>query len=475
MTPRTIVDEVLGKPMTKEIWSASYDKILPVSLQTFDISAMLPAVFYMFRFGYRRGAGKFQKTFGSAESSKSTQRRNRAATIERVVNRLVSEDSSFIGFNEDSERAILGDMLLSFNLENTSRASGRTEPVARVFPSHYMASWIDLPDSVAHLRHVPEMIVALLANQNGQKITLSEKEDKTEFSVGHGYENNVLLLPFRKGVEQKGTLIGDRSADKFNEKEDVGLDQLLMIRIAEQLGRAPERLRGDEESQISNQLPIAERASSLFSEHLRRFVVGYASVIPRSSFIEMLESCIAIGLTTIISSVFEISIKWFEEGTIPCKEEQKPFPIFVDCSNGVNTQLRNLAEESMDEFVRRIERFPMLLMILRILDYTASHDYRLKPLLGKMKSQPYATELINFLGELYHSRRAEADMLKYSIDTKTMELAERIEEDCPNEAQMLKNCSLNENPVYRLAEALISLQSSKQKKYLMPMIVAVHE
>src|SRR5580658_1576003 len=38
----------------------------------------------------------------------------------------------------------------------------------RVAPAHYMASWIDLPVSVTHLRYVPEMIVAMLAEQTGE-------------------------------------------------------------------------------------------------------------------------------------------------------------------------------------------------------------------------------------------------------------------------------------------------------------------
>jgi len=37
--------------------------------------------------------------------------------------------------------------------------------VQRVLPTHYFSSWIDLPESVAHLRFVPEMLVALLVDQ----------------------------------------------------------------------------------------------------------------------------------------------------------------------------------------------------------------------------------------------------------------------------------------------------------------------
>ena len=60
---RRLVEDILSPSMTREIWSGNYDKVLPVSVQEFELSAVLPAVFYMFRFGRRRGRGKFLDTF----------------------------------------------------------------------------------------------------------------------------------------------------------------------------------------------------------------------------------------------------------------------------------------------------------------------------------------------------------------------------------------------------------------------------
>src|SRR5437879_4928524 len=120
-TARGVVDELLGRDMTREIWTGNYTKALPISVQEFDLSAVLPAVFYMFRFGHRRGKGKFLETFGA--SSGSAKERKQAATIERVAAELsVSDD--FQGFDGEAERAILGDLLLSFCLENAKRALG---------------------------------------------------------------------------------------------------------------------------------------------------------------------------------------------------------------------------------------------------------------------------------------------------------------------------------------------------------------
>jgi hypothetical protein len=82
-TARAIVDEVLGRGTTREIWTGNYEKVLPVSVQDFDLSAVLPAVFYMFRFGHRRGKGKFLETFGS--DTGNAKDRRKSATIDRVA------------------------------------------------------------------------------------------------------------------------------------------------------------------------------------------------------------------------------------------------------------------------------------------------------------------------------------------------------------------------------------------------------
>ena len=82
------------------------------------------------------------------------------------------------GFRGEVEQAILGDLLLSFCLENTKHALGRAEQVQRVAPAHYMSSWVDLPDSVAHLRYITEMIIAMLADQKGDVLQQNREDDR---------------------------------------------------------------------------------------------------------------------------------------------------------------------------------------------------------------------------------------------------------------------------------------------------------
>ena len=454
-TARAIVDDVFGRGMTREIWTANYDKVLPISVQDFDLASVLPAVLYMFRFGQRKGKGRFFDTFGSDVGT--PKERRRAATIERVAAALVGTQQ-LTGFQGEAEQAILGDLLLCFCLENTKRALGRNQQVQRVSPAHYMASWIDLPEHVGHLRYVPEMIVAMLAGQKGHYVEQKQDGSHTWFAVGRGFEDNLLLQAFHQGMVHEGPL-GSRTADRFREEEQVGLDQLLMIRLAQELGAAPEKLRGSEGERISNQRPIAERTAKEFSEDIRRFVRAYAHVVPRHAFVAMLESCMAVGITTIVTSAIELLFEWAETGQIATKAEQKPAYLFVDCANGVDRSLRALAEQSMDDFIRRTERIPVVLMALRLLDYGARYDRSLR---GSMPStRPYATEYLDLLGELLHEQRDEAKAILYELERKAAELAERLEEEHPEAGEMLRNDSLQPSPVWRLAESLTFLQGRK--------------
>ena len=456
---RSIVDDVLGRGMTRRIWTANYDKALPVSIQDFDLSAVLPAAFYMFRFAHRRGKGRFVETYG--ETPGSERGRRRVATIDSVAAKL-AETPPFDGFASETTRAILGDMLLCFCLENAMRALGRKEQVLRVAPTHYMASWIDLPHSVAHLRFVPEMLVAMLADQKGAAIGQTAEGVKTWFAVGRGFEDNELLRAFYQGIQrEEGGFLADRKPDRFLEEDapGVGLDQLLMIRLAQQLEHPPDKVRGRDGERISNQRPIAERAGRQFSEDIRQFVRAYAGAIPRHAFVDLLEACMALGLTTVVTSVINVLFSWKESGSIPPACDQNPSRFFVDCSNGVDRSLRALAEQSMDDFMRRIESVPVILMALRLLDHGAQYDTRLKKL--NLPTRPYATEWINLLGDLLKERREEARAILYDLERKAQELAEAFDDDYPEAAAPLRDDRAEPSPVWRLAETLTAAQGRK--------------
>ena len=460
---KQLVENALSPDMVEEIWTGSYDKVLPVALQTFEISAILPAVFYMFRFGHRRGAGKFLGTYGPPTGTPAQKRRK--TTVDGIAAKL-AETEELTGFDDKVERAVLGDLLLCFCVENVRHGLGRDKQVQRVAPTHYLASWIDLPYSVAHLRFVPEMIVAMLANRRtGDYVTPSDDTDRTRFPVVNRYEDNPLLHAFGHGVTRRGDLLGDLASDRFDESDDtVGLDQLLTIRLAQQLGTAPKKLRptarqSADAHRISNQRPIAEAAARGFSDDIRRFVRSYADSTPRHAFVDMLESCITIGLTTILGSTVQVLFHWEATGRVTDVDVQRAAPFFVDCSNGGDRRLRLRAEQSTDDLMRRLDRVPVILMALRLLDYEACFRPRIR--LQKVAARPYATEWLNLLGDLVHDRHAEAQRVAFAIEDKAEKLAEKLAEDHDDVAStLLGNGNDSRHPVWRLASGLMALKGA---------------
>ena len=440
--------------MGKEIWSGSYARALPITWQDFDLAAILPAVFYMFRFGHRRGRGRFASVFGPEDGSARDRRRR--TTVDSIAERLAAGES-FRGFRNDVERAVLGDLLLAFSLENIRRDLGRDQQVQRVAPAHFFASWVDLPEAVAHLRNVPEMIVAVLAGQPREDCVAPTEEGGklTRFPVAANLADNPLLSAFSQGLRWGGTR-ADFAGDRFDERtESVGLDQLLMIRLAQELREAPDKLRGKGASAISNQRPIAERAAEWFSEDIRRFVHEFAQSTPRQTFLELLESCMAIGLTTTLTSTLDVLFEWSDGGHVPSKSNQGPTRILVDASNGVDRSLRSLSEQSLDDLMRRVERLPELLMVLRLLDYVVRDNRRIKH--EQIPKGPYATAWLDLLGAVLHERDAEAGFIHQRVEDDAERLANEIQGDFQDTADILRDAHGRPNAVRRLAAGLVTL------------------
>lgn len=146
--------------------------------------------------------------------------------------------------------------------------------------------------------------------------------------------------------------------------------------------------------------------------------------IPDSTaFLELLESCMGVGLTTVIAATIDILFESAKTGEIRSKHEQRPEPFFVDCSAGTNTALRRLAEQSMDDFMRCLERFPVVFMVLGPLDYHRQHDNNFR----------------NGLGNILHERDERARWLFYDLDRKAGELAKALGDDYPQIADILRD------------------------------------
>jgi hypothetical protein len=437
--------------MMAHIWTANYLPVFPFTPATFSVGALFPAILYMFRWGNRRGRGRFGRTFAAGQNGKPS--------ISSVAT-LLSTDHHFSGFDNEIGRAILGDLLLAYVLENKRREEGQNTQVQRIFPTHYFASWIDLPESVAHLRGVPEMIVALLVNQpEGQHV--ESRQGRTPYPIGCRIEENEILRLFAPGTTVEGDFGTSLTSDRFDESASVALDQLVTIRLAQTCASAPEKARGKgEPGVIPNQKPIATRATQIFYDDLAIFSRTYAS-IPRLSLLPMLETCIALNLANIFLSTMHMLENWTNKGYLQKKDEQRPWPLFVDCSLSMDHQLRRLAEQSWENCRRRIPSLALTLMYLRLLDYQVRYDSDVGP--ADLPSRtPDATSWLNLLGDISHGSHEESKQTERFFRRKARELADALDEGDPGNAavEILRNEQVGRNAGWRLAEALMLLMGA---------------
>lgn len=457
MNAKTIVESVLSPARTKTLWTANYVLALPFTPQGFEIGGLLPAMLYMARWGHRRGKGHFAETFGRRDEKNDEKNKAQPPNLNDVTNGLLAKAAADIeGFSDDSGRAMLSDLLLTYCLENKEHALGHNERVQRVFPTHYMASCLDLPEDVANLRGVPELLTALLAWQDKGE-TLLSGGDKTHFPVGGDFSGNHLLAQFARHMEIRGPHAADLGSDLFVEDSaaDLGVDELLAVRLAQACGHAPDKARGA--AQIQNRWPIADAATKTLRRDLAVFIEVYGSSIPRQAFLPMIEAGIGLGLTNLLLSTTASLFEWERTGAIP--KNQAPWPLFVDCSHGLDTKLRGVSEASMTECLARYERLPVLMMLARVLDDRARFDRKLRDAIPT--SGPDASPWLNILGDIFHARNDRADSILNGLDEDCLRLAEALEQESPEVAQSLKMGAIS--PALRMAEALVDLIGHQQQ------------
>ena len=388
---REIVERALTPQMVSEIWTANYTPVIPFLPQGYAVGAVLPMLLYLFRWGHRRGRGKFDDTFPSERGSPTV----------RSVSKALIKDPRFVGFNAPVGELILGDLLLTGVLENVRHLEGHDEQVQRCYAAHYMASWIDLPQSAGHLRGVPEAIVAIVANQTGGSV-LEASNNIGRFYVGARVEEHDFLRAFAPGVKTEGTFQSNLKADRFDEVAEVGLDQLLAIRLAQLCGEAPRKAVGKgDPTPIPNQWPLARRAANTFREDFLAFFRSYGTSreMPRQALLPMLEAAVAIGMTTMLTSTVSIVERWTAGGRVPDQKTQRPCPVFVDASMSSDAKLREVSERSIELLQRRVTKLPAALMYMRLLD----RYVRIVSEIDKQKhpaKSPDSTEWIDLLGAI---------------------------------------------------------------------------
>lgn len=458
---KQVLEDVLTSKMVQEIWSSNYTDAIPMTLQSFSIGAILPAVFYMARRGCRRGAGNFNSRFAplSAETEAARASSAQQPTAMSVSRVLSQSEQQFDGFEMPIATNVLADFLLANCVENQRREGGRKKPIIRAFPTHYQTAWIDLPNKVAYLRMVPETLTAILANQAvGDEIS-TDLSQNSVFSVGGNFHSNALLEVFSQGMSVRQLV--SELVDDFDESSNLGLDQLVSVRIARKCEQ-PVKLRNsgiararsdfDSLSSVPNQRPIAKHAAKVLRDDFGTFIVGYGKTIPRQSLTQMLESCMAIGLTNLLLSTAGSLFNWEAEQTLP--SAQCPWPLFVDCSGGADNELRRLSEGIMDDCVRKLQRLPVILMALRILDWHGRYDLDSLP-----PNRPDATERINLLGQILNGDHEESSVVLREIRKDCRKLADALEGSKSDESlvNLLRDEVTIPNAVWRLAEVVTQM------------------
>jgi hypothetical protein len=453
---KTIVEGALNPDRARRLWTANYFPALPFTPQSFEIGSLLPAMLYMARRGHRRGKGNFAETFGRRDANNKAM----APTLTDVTTGLLDKSGRDLnGFADDYGRAMLADFLLTYCLENKGHELGHLEQVQRVFPTHYLASWLDLPKDVANLRGVPEFLTALLAWQEKEEYLVPG--GKSHFPVGGDFKENLLLAQFARHMTIRGPHPADLSSDHFSEGEagDLGVDELLAVRLAQACGSAPLKFARDRlgTSNIPNRWPIADAVAKLLRGDLATFIEVYGAHIPRQAFLPMLEAGIGLGMTNLLLTTTACLFEWERTGAAP--KGQHPWPLFVDCSHGQEVKLRNVSEAAMTECLTRYGRLPVLLMVLRVLDEWIRIHPKFK---NDLPSQaPNATLWLNLLGDVYQGRHARAELILERLDEACQSLAEGLdqESEAPDVVQSLK--AGNISPALRLAEGLVELMGHK--------------
>jgi hypothetical protein len=144
-----------------------YEPAMRMDYQYIILEDVLPGLFYVTRFGRRRGRGEWAG------------RRAR-----QVAEALSQKREKFAGFDGDREQRVLEEWLKVTVLRLIER--GAADKVMSIRPLHFMTYRVDLPFNWAHLRSVPEFVSAILQHDpSAEPLATGTQEPFTlpEFAV----------------------------------------------------------------------------------------------------------------------------------------------------------------------------------------------------------------------------------------------------------------------------------------------------
>ena len=363
-TERELLREALGPVIERKLWSANVEALLPLTFNDVDIEAVMPAVLFTLRWGGRRGAGAFVQSFTPPDSlGRSRSEGVTALDIARTIQRRNNEGNVVqvgTGVQDGAAENILANLLSGLCFDNRKSQPGIDKPIQRVYPVHYFASKFDLPDNVANLRYVPELIVSALM-VHGQHRSSSGDGGPTLRSIDRRMDNQftrLLLSIYASGVEiQSNSSLDVANLGNFKERiseakaAQIGLDQLLLVRASECLTRVPstqQSQKAGNEREFQPKVAVTKRQNRIVERDLRDFIRFFGRDLPRADLNRSIEVLVGINVFAILLSFARTMNSWLELGDVPNDEGQLPLSVFVDCSGGQDRKIRGYAEDSFD-------------------------------------------------------------------------------------------------------------------------------
>jgi hypothetical protein len=180
--------------------------------------------------------------------------------------------------------------------------------------------------------------------------------------------------------------------------------------------------------------------------------------MPRLTLLRMLESAIAVGLTTILLSTVDVVERWSREGRVPDPDEQRAWPLLIDCSGSADPTLRGLSEQSSDLIGQQLTRLSTVLMYMRLLEFYVVNESDISRQDLPARA-PNGVAWLNLLGSVAVGSHDESRDAERFFRGKARALADALKEDDPGDPRIdiLVNEDDGRKHGLRLAEVLMSL------------------
>ena len=174
----------------------------------------------------------------------------------------------------------------------------------------------------------------------------------------------------------------------------------------------------------------------------------------------MLESLLGLGLLSIHLESCSIAVTWDGTGEVPSLEAQKPVPIFADASNGSDSRLRDLSEQSFDEVIGLLDQASASLMSIRSMDAKARFDRKLREFIPKV---PDTTAWLNLLGKVRREQHERSEAILNDLCEKIEALTAKLEEEGiePEAMDIRRAPTASSDPVRALADSLCTMMGDK--------------